>query len=54
MVQLFHVSKHYDRRTALSDITLEIEKGEFMLLMGRERGRKIDAAEAVDRGGTTG
>lgn len=34
MVQLFHVSKHYDRRTALSDITLEIEKGEFILLMG--------------------
>ncbi|MET0516410.1 MAG: cell division ATP-binding protein FtsE [Nitrospiraceae bacterium] len=34
MIQLFHVSKYYDRRTALSDITLEIEKGEFILLMG--------------------
>ena len=34
MIQLFHVSKHYDRRTALSDITLDIEKGEFILLMG--------------------
>ncbi|MGH7258597.1 MAG: cell division ATP-binding protein FtsE [Nitrospiraceae bacterium] len=34
MIQLFHVSKHYDRRMALSDITLEIEKGEFILLMG--------------------
>ena len=34
MIQLFHVSKYYDRRQALSDITLEIEKGEFILLMG--------------------
>ncbi|WHZ15656.1 MAG: Cell-division-associated, ABC-transporter-like signaling protein FtsE [Nitrospira sp.] len=34
MIQLFHVSKYYDRRPALSDITLEIEKGEFILLMG--------------------
>lgn len=34
MIQLFHVSKHYERRPALSDITLEIEKGEFILLMG--------------------
>jgi cell division transport system ATP-binding protein len=34
MIQLFHVSKYYDRRTALSDITLDIEKGEFILLMG--------------------
>ncbi len=34
MIQLFHVSKRYDRRMALSDITLEIEKGEFILLMG--------------------
>jgi cell division transport system ATP-binding protein len=34
MIQLFHVSKFYDRRLALSDITLEIEKGEFILLMG--------------------
>lgn len=30
----FHVSKYYDRRLALSDVTLEIEKGEFVLLMG--------------------
>jgi cell division transport system ATP-binding protein len=28
------VSKWHDRRAALSDITLEIEKGEFVLLMG--------------------
>lgn len=34
MIQLFHVSKYYDRRPALSDVTLEIEKGEFVLLMG--------------------
>ena len=34
MIQLFHVSKFYDRRPALSDVTLEIEKGEFVLLMG--------------------
>jgi cell division transport system ATP-binding protein len=34
MIQLIHVSKSYDRRIALSDVTLEIEKGEFVLLMG--------------------
>ncbi|MGZ8421425.1 MAG: cell division ATP-binding protein FtsE, partial [Nitrospira sp.] len=34
MIQLFHVSKYYDRRLALSDITLEVGKGEFILLMG--------------------
>jgi cell division transport system ATP-binding protein len=34
MIQLFHVSKYYDRRLALSDITFEVEKGEFILLMG--------------------
>jgi cell division transport system ATP-binding protein len=34
MIQLFHVSKYYDRRLALADITLEVEKGEFILLMG--------------------
>lgn len=34
MIQLIHVSKSYDRRAALSDLTLEIGKGEFVLLMG--------------------
>lgn len=34
MIQLIHVSKWYDRRPALSDIMIEIEKGEFVLLMG--------------------
>lgn len=34
MIQLFHVSKHYDRKPALQDITLHIGKGEFVLLMG--------------------
>jgi len=34
MIQLFHVWKHYGRRPALSDVTLHIQKGEFVLLMG--------------------
>jgi len=34
MIQLFHVSKYYERRAALSDINLQIMKGEFVLLMG--------------------
>lgn len=34
MIQLIHVSKWYDGRPALSDVMIEIEKGEFVLLMG--------------------
>ena len=34
MIQLIHVSKQYDQRLALSDVTFEIGKGEFVLLMG--------------------
>ncbi len=34
MIQIFHVTKHYDRRPALTDINLQIDKGEFVLLMG--------------------
>lgn len=34
MIQLSHVTKYYDRRPALIDVTLEVLKGEFVLLMG--------------------
>lgn len=34
MIQIFHVTKHYDRRPALTDVNLQIGKGEFLLLMG--------------------
>jgi len=34
IIQVIHVSKWYDRRAALSDVTIEIEKGDFVLLMG--------------------
>lgn len=34
IIQLIHVSKWHDRKAALSDVTLEIEKGEFVLLRG--------------------
>jgi cell division transport system ATP-binding protein len=34
MIQLFHVWKFYDRRPALSDVSLQVSKGEFVLLMG--------------------
>ncbi len=34
IIQLIHVSKWHDRKAALSDVTLEIEKGDFVLLMG--------------------
>jgi cell division transport system ATP-binding protein len=34
IIQLIHVSKWHDRRAVLSDVTIEVEKGEFVLLMG--------------------
>jgi cell division transport system ATP-binding protein len=34
MIQVFHVTKYYDRRPALTDVNLQIDKGEFVLLMG--------------------
>ena len=34
MIQLFHVSKFYDRCTALDDISFRIDKGECVILTG--------------------
>src|SRR3712207_5588628 len=34
IIQMIHVSKFYNGRPALSDVTLEIEKGDFVILMG--------------------
>jgi cell division transport system ATP-binding protein len=34
MIQLFHVSKYYEGRPAVCDLTLHVEKGEFVLLIG--------------------
>lgn len=56
MIQLFHVSKYYDRRPALQDINLQIDKGEFVLLMGPSGAGKttlfklLFCAEQADEG----
>ena len=56
MIQLFHVSKFYERRRALHDINLHIQKGEFVLLMGPSGAGKttllklLFCAESPDEG----
>jgi len=57
MIQMFHVSKYYRRDTpALEDITLRVEKGEFVFLTGPSGAGKttllklIFCAEAPERG----
>jgi len=34
MIQIFHATKYYERRPAITDICLQIEKGEFVVLRG--------------------
>jgi cell division transport system ATP-binding protein len=50
MIQAFHVYKQYDREsTALSDVTLHVEKGEFCLLTGPSGAGKTTFLKLVFR-----
>jgi cell division transport system ATP-binding protein len=50
MIQAFHVYKQYDREsTALSDITLHVEKGEFCFLTGPSGAGKTTFLKLVFR-----
>ena len=56
MIQLFHVSKFFERCAALHDVTVRIEKGESILLTGPSGAGKttflklIFGAEIPDEG----